>query len=79
MRIPLFPTTIRLALNKAAMVALASSFPLADRVLFRLSAEGYSTCAIDEITGQPDRTVAGILRRMRTRLQEMLRPLLTEI
>jgi len=62
-----------------AAVALVSSYPLADRVLFRLSAEGYSMRAIDEMTRRPDRTVVRVLNRMREQLQLMLRPLLGEV
>jgi RNA polymerase sigma factor (sigma-70 family) len=65
-------------LGEAATVALASSFPLADRVLFRLSAEGYSCRDIDEMTGRAKSSVARTLDRMRTQLQQMLRPLLGE-
>jgi RNA polymerase sigma factor (sigma-70 family) len=66
-------------LGAAAALALASSFPLADRVLFRLSAEGYSSRQLEAMTGRPNRTIAWTLDRMRTQLQQMLRPLLGEL
>ena len=67
------------ALGEAAAAALASHFPLADRVLFRLSAEGYSTRQIQAMTTRNHRTVAYTLNRMRTALQALLRPLIGQL
>ena len=67
------------ALGKVAAAALASHFPLADRVLFRLSAEGYSTRQIQAMTTRNHRTVAYTLNRMRTALQALLRPLIGQL
>lgn len=66
-------------LGHLAAAELAGAFPMADRVCFRLSAEGYSSRKIAELTGRNYMMVHRRVNQIQKHLQQFLTPLLATV
>lgn len=64
------------SLGQLAAQEMADQFPLVDRILFRLSAEGFPTRTIAEMTGNSQSTIARRVNAIRWHLHAFLLPLM---